>query len=72
METIKYEQALRELETIAGQIESGDIGIDELSARIKRAKELIRLCKERLRLADEEIKNILAGDGESMPGGEED
>ncbi len=63
MEQMKYEQALRELENIAGQLESGSCDIDMLATKIKRAKELIKLCKDRLRLADEEIKTIISEEG---------
>lgn len=57
METMKYEQALSELEAIAGKLENGDIDIDSLAGQIKRAKELIKLCNDRLHAVGEEIKS---------------
>lgn len=57
---IKYEQAIAELERIAKQIEEGQPDIDTLSEQLKRAKELIGLCKEKLAKTDEEIKKILS------------
>lgn len=57
---IKYEQAIAELERIAKQMEEGQPDIDTLSEQLKRAKELIGLCKEKLAKTDEEIKRILS------------
>ncbi len=64
METLKYEKALHELETIAERLEEGDCDIDKLASQIKRAKELIKACKDKLRSADEEIKAVMADDGD--------
>lgn len=57
---INYEKALVELETIARKMESGECGIDELSTQLKRAQELIKLCKDKLTKTDDEIKKILS------------
>jgi len=56
---INYEKALLELETIARKMESGECDIDDLSSQLKRAQELIKLCKDKLTKADEEIKKVL-------------
>lgn len=60
MEGMKYEEALRELEAIVRDMESGSLDIDKLGEKLKRAKLLIQLCKDRLTKTDEEIKAILA------------
>ena len=57
--TIKYETALAELEQIVVQMESGNLGLDELTKKLKRAQELIKLCKDRLTKTDAEIQKIL-------------
>ena len=57
---IKYEDALRELEQIVRLMESDELDIDQMGERLKRAQQLIRLCKDRLTKTDEEIKAILA------------
>ena len=57
---MKYEQAIAELERIVKQMEEGQSDIDTLSEQLKRAKELIGLCKEKLTKTDEEIKKILS------------
>lgn len=60
---MKYEEALKELEQIVRQMESNELDIDQMGDRLKRAQQLIRLCKDRLTKTDEEIKTILAQDG---------
>lgn len=64
--TMKYEQAVAELEQIVAQMESGELNLDELSTKLKRAQELIKMCKDRLTKTDEEIQRILADDGAIM------
>ena len=57
---IKYEAALAELQTIVHKMENDELDIDEMSVQLKRAQELIKLCKDKLTKTDEEIKKILA------------
>ncbi len=58
-ETIKYEEAVRQLEDIVEKMESGELDIDSLCAQLKVAQKLIKQCKDRLTKTDEEIKKIL-------------
>ena len=60
MKEIKYEAALAELQTIVNKMENDEIDIDQMSEQLKRAQELIKLCKDKLTKTDEEIKKILA------------
>ena len=57
---IKYEAALAELQTIVHKMENDELDIDQMSDQLKRAQELIKLCKDKLTKTDEEIKKILA------------
>lgn len=57
---LKYETAFAELQAIVHKMENDELDVDELSEQLKRAKQLIRLCKEKLTKTDEEIKKILA------------
>ena len=57
--TMKYEEAVKELETIVRRMEANELDIDTLSTELKRAQELLRLCKDKLTKADEEVKNVL-------------
>ena len=59
---LKYEAALAELQSIVRKIENDELNIDQMSEQLKRAQELIKLCKDKLSKTDEEIKKILAQD----------
>lgn len=66
-----YSRALTELEQIISEIEAEDIDVDVLADKIKRAAFLVKLCKTRLRNADEEVKKVLAEiEADSGEGGE--
>jgi exodeoxyribonuclease VII small subunit len=56
---ISYTEAIEELETIVAEIEQGEITIDTLSEKVKRASELIRICKEKLTATEEDVNKIL-------------
>lgn len=56
---MKYEEAVAELEQIVRRMESGEPDIDTLTDQLKRAQELIKMCKEKLTKTDKEIDKIL-------------
>ena len=56
---LKYEQAMRELEAIVRKMENNELDIDMLGAELKRAQTLIKICKDKLTKADNEVKNVL-------------
>jgi len=55
-----YTDAFEELQTIVSEIEHGEISIDELSEKVKRATQLIGVCKAKLTATEGEVNNILA------------
>jgi exodeoxyribonuclease VII small subunit len=57
-EQLSYESAAAELQQIVRDLQSEAVGIDELAAKIARANELIRFCRERLRMTEEEIGKL--------------
>ena len=61
-EEMKYEQAVRELEEIVDRMENDELDIDQLSEQLKRAKTLVKLCKDKLTKTDEEIRKLLNED----------
>ncbi|HIP32068.1 MAG TPA: exodeoxyribonuclease VII small subunit [Crocinitomicaceae bacterium] len=56
---IKYTEAFDELQQIVVDIEDGEITVDELSVKVKRASELIKICKEKLSATEEDVNLIL-------------
>ncbi len=57
-EQLTYESAFAELQQIVRDLQDEAVGIDELSAKIARAAELVRFCRERLRVTEEEIGKL--------------
>jgi exodeoxyribonuclease VII small subunit len=56
-----YEKQVEELESIIEEMESGEISIDQLSAKVKRAAQLIKSCREVLENTESEVDEILKG-----------
>ncbi|MFA7448192.1 MAG: exodeoxyribonuclease VII small subunit [Weeksellaceae bacterium] len=58
-EKINYTQAFEELQQIVIEIEEGEISVDELSEKVKRATQLIKICKTKLTTTEEDVNQIL-------------
>ncbi len=54
-----YTEAFDELQNIVSEIEQGEISVDELSAKVKRAASLIAICKRKLTSTEEDVDRIL-------------
>jgi exodeoxyribonuclease VII small subunit len=59
MINMKYQDAYNELQEIVSEIEAGEIGIDEISEKVKRASELIEVCKAKLFQTEQDVDQIL-------------
>ena len=57
-----YDSAIKELKEIVEALQQGSIGVDELSGKIKRAAELIRFCRDKLRQTEGDVNDLLAED----------
>ncbi|MDP5075847.1 MAG: exodeoxyribonuclease VII small subunit [Flavobacteriales bacterium] len=57
--TINYARAFEELQAIVTEIELGQISVDILSEKVKRASELIAICKTKLSSTEEDVNQIL-------------
>lgn len=62
---LKYEAAIAELQSIVHKMENDELDIDQMAEQLKRAQELIRLCRDKLTKTDEEIRNLLKNDSEA-------
>ena len=56
---LKYEAAMAELQSIVRKMENDELDIDQMAEQLKRAQELIKLCKDKLTKTDAKIKKIL-------------
>jgi exodeoxyribonuclease VII small subunit len=54
-----YTEAFKELQSIVAEIENGQISVDELSEKVKRATTLINICKTKLTTTEENVNKIL-------------
>jgi exodeoxyribonuclease VII small subunit len=53
---ITYSQAQQKLEEIVAQMENNEIDLETLSVKLIEAKELVKLCENKLRNIEETIK----------------
>ena len=55
-----YTAAFEELKEIVNQLENDGISVDELAEKMKRATELMKICKDKLTKTEEEINNTIS------------
>ncbi|HMQ76553.1 MAG TPA: exodeoxyribonuclease VII small subunit [Flavobacteriales bacterium] len=63
-ERLTYDTAYAELERIMQDLQEDRIGVDELTAKVKRAVELVAFCNTLLRATEEEVERIVKQLGE--------
>ena len=68
---LTYTSAITELEEIVKEIESGEIDVDVLTEKVRKASVLIKFCKDRLRNTQREVEKTLTT-VEAVPEGEEE
>ena len=54
-----YTQAYNELQKILEAMDQGDVDVDELSEKVRRAAELIEFCQKRLRDTELQVKRVM-------------
>lgn len=61
---LSFEQAIAELEKVVGQLERGDVALDESIALYERGAALRKRCQDKLKEAEEKVAKLtLDGDG---------
>ena len=60
---LSYEQAMSELESVVGALESGERSLDEILALFERGQELVRYCADLLDKAELKVQQL---SGESL------
>jgi len=56
---IKYSEAVEELEAILSELESERVDVDDMAIKVKKAVELIKLCRERIEKTEFEVTKIV-------------
>jgi len=58
-EELSYNSAVEELESILSELETSAVDVDQLSTRLRRATELVRLCRDRLTVVADDVNEVL-------------
>ena len=51
-----YEAALQALDAVVGQLESGELPLDQLLERYQHGSQLLQLCRDKLQAVEEQVK----------------
>jgi len=57
---IAYADAIAELDEILAELERDDVDVDHLADRVRRASELVRICRDRISASKLEVEQIVA------------
>ncbi|MFM8242850.1 MAG: exodeoxyribonuclease VII small subunit [Crocinitomicaceae bacterium] len=60
MSELNYTKAFEELQLIVAEMENGKISVDDLAIKVKRASELIKICKNKLSETEGDVQKILS------------
>lgn len=63
VDKMSFEEAIKELETVVGQLERGDVALDESIALYERGAALKARCEAKLKEAEEKVAKITLGEG---------
>ncbi|HEX5759668.1 MAG TPA: exodeoxyribonuclease VII small subunit [Thermoanaerobaculia bacterium] len=56
-----FREAIDELERILGRIEGEEVDVDRLAEELRRAAELLEVCRAKIRRAEVEVTQIVQG-----------
>lgn len=63
-EELTFEEAMKELESIVKDLESGNIPLDDAINKFNQAMILAKSCNDKLKNAEENVNKILKENGE--------
>lgn len=58
--TMRYDEAIEELDAIVAALQRDDVGVDELAAKVARGAALVEVCRNRLRHAELAVADVVA------------
>jgi exodeoxyribonuclease VII small subunit len=61
VETLSFEAALQELETIVGRLEQGEVDLEDSIALYERGQALKAHCEKTLKAAESRLEKIVQG-----------
>ena len=60
----KFEDNIKELETIINELESGEVDLDTSISKYTKAMKLVSLCDNKLKQIEEQVNKIVTDNGE--------
>ncbi|MFV2034254.1 MAG: exodeoxyribonuclease VII small subunit [Halocynthiibacter sp.] len=60
---MSFEEAMAELESVVGQLERGDVPLEQSITLYERGAELKKRCEAKLKEAEEKVAAITLGEG---------
>ena len=63
-EEVKFEDKIKELETIVNELESGEIDLEASIEKYTKAMKLVAECDEKLKNIEEQVNKIIKDNGE--------
>ncbi len=61
---VKFEDKIKELETIINELESGDIDLESSIEKYTKAMTLVKECDEQLKNIEEQVNKIVTENGQ--------
>jgi len=68
VDKMSFEDAIKELETVVGQLERGDVALDQSISLYERGAALKARCEAKLKEAEEKVAKITLGEGGTPTG----
>jgi exodeoxyribonuclease VII small subunit len=62
VDKMSFEEAIKELESVVGQLERGDVALDQSIALYERGAALKARCEAKLKEAEEKVAKITLGE----------
>ena len=55
-----YDTAMQEIQSIVAELQNESVGVDALAEKVRRASDLIKMCREKLRQTETDVKAALS------------
>jgi exodeoxyribonuclease VII small subunit len=55
-----YDTAMQEIQNIVAELQNEAVGVDALAEKVRRASDLIKLCREKLRQTETDVQAALS------------
>ncbi len=63
MEELKFEEAIKRLEDISKELESGELGLDDSVNKFEEGMKISKMCTKMLNEAEKKINLLIDNDG---------